>query len=313
MLALEQMVVLFILMGIGFGCGKLGKLSDDNAKFLSWLVVNVGNPAIILSASINGTNTIKGKELAFSFGVAVGMFALSFLIAQAIPFLLKVPRDVKGVYKAMTIFSNIGFMGLPIVQAMFGTNALLYAALFQFPYSFLIYTYGIVAISIPRDDETSKQKNKAPIWQNLKKAFNVGVISSSVSLIIYLAGIKLPAFIGSTVDTLSHITAPLSMIVIGHSLIHMEMKKLFTDVRLIVFSGIKLLLIPICVISGLRLIIDNELLLDVCMVMLSVPVGSMTAMLAQQYDGNYELASKGVAITTILSVITLPIVAAVVL
>ena len=98
------------------------------------------------------------------------------------------------------------------------------------------------------------------------------------------------------------------MMVIGASLATIDLKKLFTDGRLILFSVIKLIIIPVIGIMIVRQFVDNAVICGVCMVMLATPVGSMTAMLAQQYDGDYEMASKGVALTTILSVATMPLV-----
>ena len=146
MILVQQMTVLFILMGIGFLCGKKGFITDSFAKNLSWMVVNVATPAMILSSGMNDESTIKGSELLFgfllAFGVYVFLIALSFIILP----LLRVPEGDKGAYRVMTLFSNIGFMGLPIISAAFGSEAVLYGSLFQFPFNFLIYTYGIAAI-----------------------------------------------------------------------------------------------------------------------------------------------------------------------
>ena len=111
-------------------------------------------------------------------------------------------------------------------------------------------------------------------------------------------------------DMLADMTAPLSMMVIGASFGQMSVREMATDLRLLVFSGIKLLLIPIGGMWILSKFVDNSMLLGVCMVMLATPVGSMTAMLAQQYNCDSELASKGVALTTLLSVATIPLVSA---
>ena len=92
----------------------------------------------------------------------------------------------------------------------------------------------------------------------------------------------------------------------------MDIKKLFMDGKLLLFSVLKLLVIPVLGVLLIRQFVDNEIICGVCMVMLATPVGSMTAMLAQQYDGDYEMASRGVALTTILSVATMPIVSMIV-
>lgn len=299
MLLLQQMSVLFIFMIIGFICGKMKVLSDEATKAISWLVVNIANPALILSASVSGNATIKGLELLTTFGIAILVFAFMIVISVFLPHILHVSVEDKGVFRVMTIFSNIGFMGFPVISAVYGANALLYASLFLFPYNILIYTYGIMAMG-KRDG--SKQKLQ------LKKILNIGVIACIVSITIYLIDIPMPTVVTTTVTSLSNLTAPLSMFVIGQSMIHIKAGELFKDVRLFIFSIIKLIFIPITGILLLRIFVHDPLIIGVCMIMLATPVGSMTAMLAQQYDGNYFLASKGVALTTILSVATIPLV-----
>ena len=139
------------------------------------------------------------------------------------------------------------------------------------------------------------------------------MVACIVSIIIYFFNIPLPAFVETTVTNLSNLTAPLSMMIIGASLATIDLKKLFTDGKLLLFSLIKLVIIPAAGVLLIRQFVSNEIICGVCMVMLATPVGSMTAMLAQQYEGDYEMASKGVALTTILSVVTIPLVAAIVM
>lgn len=110
---------------------------------------------------------------------------------------------------------------------------------------------------------------------------------------------------------LSNMTAPLSMMIIGAGMATLNLKKLFLDTQMLVFSFFKLLVIPVVGTMIASRLIGNEVLAGVTMIMLSVPVGSMTSMLAQEFDGDYEMATKGVTITTVLSVITIPLVAAI--
>lgn len=300
MLLLQQMIVLFFYMGIGFACGKKHIIGDEAAKALSWIVVNLANVAMILSAGISEEQTVTRHALVVTAVVAVAVYGFLILIAYGIVPLLRVPKADGGVFRVMTIFSNIGFMGFPVISAIYGESALLYASIFLFPYNVLIYTYAIRAM----------QKDKSSGGLQWKNILNAGVIACIIALICYLTGVHVPSFIKTAVDGLSALTAPLSMIVIGQSMTHMKLAEVFTDVRLLIFSAIKLLVIPIVGVLILRMFIQDEMLLGVSMVMLATPVGSMTAMLAQQYDGDYMLASKGVALTTILSVATMPAVSA---
>lgn len=299
MLMLEKMTVLFLLMFIGWLMVKLKVISNENCKVLSAIVINIATPAMILSACVGGESTIKGKDLINTVVVAGGIYLAQILMAQMIPKLLKVDKKDEGCYKLMTIFSNIGFMGFPLVQALYGSEALLYAAVFQIPYNLLIYTYGIEQM---QSEETVSKKGR------LKKALNVGVIACLITIVLYLTEIKLPEVINTTISYLSALTAPLSMLVIGASFTVIDVKGMFTDKRLIVFAVLKLLVIPIIGCTILKFTVANKLLRGVCIIMLATPVGSMTAMFAQQYNKNYELTAKGVALTTLLSVVTIPII-----
>lgn len=305
MLLLQQMIVLFILMGVGFVCYRLGMITDEVSKKLSAIVVNIANPALVLTGCM-GEGKIQGKELLLTSVIIVLVYGSLALLAGLIPPLLRVEPESRGTYKAMTIFSNIGFMGFPVVAALYGNSALLYAALFMIPYNILIYTFGISAMSVKAGTDTEKAGRRDSF--SVSRILNVGVIACIVTVVIYLSGIQVPEFVRLTVTHLSNLTAPLSMMVIGASLAKINMKMLFTDVRLLLFSAIKLLVVPVAGVLLIRQFVDNEIVCGVCMVMLATPVGSMTAMLAQQYDGDYEMASKGVALTTILSVATMPIV-----
>lgn len=299
MILVQQMVVLFLIMGVGFICGKRNFISDDNAGNLSWIVVNVATPAMILSAGMDEESTIRGYSLLIGFLITISVYIFMIAVSFIIIPILKVPNDDKSVYRVMTIFSNIGFIGLPILQAAYGPEAVLYGALFQFPYNFLMYTYGIAAM---RGENPFGSENP------LKRVLNVGVISSVLAIAIYVSGLHMPSFVSITAKHLGSLAAPLSMMVIGQSMASIKVKELFGDGRLLIFSLIKLIIIPITGILLLSLFVDDKLILRVCYIMLATPIGSMTAMVAQQYGGNYTLASRGVALSTLLSVVTIPLI-----
>lgn len=299
MLLLQQMIVLFLLMAVGFWCYKKSIITDEVSKKLSAIVVNIANPAMILTGCM-GEEKIHGSELLLTAVIMVCIYAVLLILAQLLPRILKVEKRSRGTYRAMTVFSNIGFMGFPVIAALYGNGALLYASLFMIPYNVLIYTYGVAAMSVEKEREKD--------GSSLKRILNAGVIACLLTVIIYLTGIPVPNFIKNTVTYLSNLTAPLSMMVIGASLATIDIKKLFMDAKLLVFSGIKLIVIPVIGMLLIRNFVESEIICGVCMVMLATPVGSMTAMLAQQYDGDYEMASRGVALTTVLSVVTMPLV-----
>lgn len=299
MVLLQQMIALFLMMLVGYVCAKMGVLDAVASKKISWLVVNVGNPAMILAAGMDNEITVAPEKLILVVMLAVVIYAALIMISVFLPGLLRVETQNAGVYRVMLIFSNIGFMGLPLISVLYGGESLLYTSIFFFPFNFLIYTYGIRAM---RKEEGARGKIK---WSDV---CNIGVITSVIALILYFGKIHMPDFAVTTAKNLSNLTAPLSMLVIGASFLDFKIIDLFTDTKLLLFSGIKMLLIPIVGTWIIKQFVDDPMILGVCMVMLATPVGSMTAMLAQQYDGNYDLAARGVALTAIFAVVTMPVV-----
>lgn len=303
MILLQQMLALFILMVIGYACAKKDILDSASTKKISWLVVNVANVAMILQAGLDNQNDMPKETLLMVGGLAVAMYVMLILLAAILPIVLRAKKETYGIYRTMLVFSNIGFMGFPLLLALAGTQAVLYAAIFQFLFSFLLYSYGITNINGGEADEGRFQ------W---KRMINPGLLACMIAIISFFMKVDMPDFVDTVLKNLANLTAPLSMLVIGQSFTEFKLKELFTDVRLLVFTAIKMLVIPIAAMLLVKQWVTDSTILTVCLVMLSTPVASMTAMFAQQYDGDYELASRGVALTTLLAVVTMPFVSMVV-
>lgn len=298
MLLLQQMLVLFIYMMLGFFLARKGVLDERAGKTFSWMVVNVANPALIILPTINKETTLSPEQIWEALKLAVIMYVVLIVIAKVITMFMRTSME-KNLYQMMMIFNNIAFMGFPIVAAAYGPDALLYSALFTLPFCMLIYTYGIVLITA-NGEKQEKLK--------LRSIFNIGVIAVIFALAMLFIKPDMPEFVITATKGVSNLTGPLSMMVIGISLAGMKLKDVFCDKTLWLFSFVKLLVIPIIGTLIVIQLLDNDLLCHVCMVMLGTPVASMVVMLAQAYDADSELMSRGVALTTILSVITIPMV-----
>lgn len=341
MVMLQQMIVMFLMMAVGYLCYKKQILTEEVSKKVSAIVVNVANPCMILSSALTDQQ-MRGKELLQTLVIVAFMYAFLLVVAQLLPGLLRIRRESRGAYAAMTVFANIGFMGFPVLAAMYGNGALLYGAVFQIPFNILIYTYGVAVLTRKPDgcgkavvdvkaekcqatqgitetvnekfenkgDGSEKPGKQQDRIEMLKKIFNIGVIACIAAMLIYFLQIPIPSFLQAFITNLGNLTAPLSMMIIGASLAQMPLKELFLDKKLLLFSLVKLLILPAVWMLMVNRVAEQEILRGVCLVMMATPAGSMTAMLAQQYGGDYETASSGVALTTVLSVVTMPILAA---
>lgn len=354
MVMLQQMIVMFLMMAVGYLCYRKQILTEEVSKKVSAIVVNVANPCMILSSALTDQQ-MQGKELVQTLAIVVMMYVFLLVMAQLLPRILCIQKESRGAYAAMTVFANIGFMGFPVLAAMYGNGALLYGAVFQIPFNILIYTYGVAVLTRKqgacakteqdvnaevdvkaepngktgeRQDAqgiTAAVNGKSENIENgseqqgklqgtveiVKKIFNIGVIACITAMLLYFLQTPVPSFLQAFITNLGNLTAPLSMMVIGASLAQMPLKELFLDKKLLLFSLVKLLLLPAVWMIMVNRVAEQEILRGVCLVMMATPAGSMTAMLAQQYGGDYETASRGVALTTVLSVITMPLLAAV--
>lgn len=321
MVMLQQMIVMFLMMAVGYLCYKKQILTEEVSRKVSAIVVNVANPCMILSSALTDQQ-MQGKELVQTLAIVAMMYAFLLLVAQLLPGILHIQKESRGAYAAMTVFANIGFMGFPVLAAMYGNGALLYGAVFQIPFNILIYTYGVAVLTrkpgacakteVDVKESNNEQQGKLQgTLEIVKKIFNIGVIASIAAMLLYFLQAPVPSFLQAFITNLGNLTAPLSMMIIGASLAQMPLKELFLDKKLLLFSLVKLLLLPAAWMIMVNRVAEQEILRGVCLVMMATPAGSMTAMLAQQYGGDYETASRGVALTTVLSVITMPLLAAI--
>lgn len=372
MVMLQQMIVMFLMMAVGYLCYRKQILTEEVSRKVSAIVVNVANPCMILSSALTDQQ-MQGKELVQTLAIVVMMYVFLLVMAQLLPRILCIQKESRGAYAAMTVFANIGFMGFPVLAAMYGNGALLYGAVFQIPFNILIYTYGVAVLTrkpgacvktepgvnaevdvkaepdvksevdvkagldvkAEPNGKTGERQDAQGITaavngmseniengseqqgklqgtvEIVKKIFNIGVIACIAAMLLYFLQTPVPSFLQAFITNLGNLTAPLSMMIIGASLAQMPLKELFLDKKLLLFSLVKLLLLPAVWMIMVNRVAEQEILRGVCLVMMATPAGSMTAMLAQQYGGDYETASRGVALTTVLSVITMPLLAAV--
>lgn len=306
MVLLGQMVVLFVIMLVGLACRKYGIFNDTVVKHISSLVVNVANPCMIIAAAINPEGNVSGQALIITALLSIVMYIGLIVFAQFVPGILKAPKADYGIYRALTVFANIGFMGFPLIKSVYGSEALLFAAIFQLPFNLLVYTYGVYVICKSSNDSDNGDENAKD--NPLKKMLNIGVFGCLIAIALFLIRPAVPYVIENIFDYIGDMTPPLSMMIIGDSLSKMNFKKLFANKQLIGYSIIKLLFIPIAGTYLAMLCGISGTLLGVFMIMLATPAATMNVLLAQEYDSNYQVASEGVAITTLLSIATIPLV-----
>lgn len=291
----NQMIVLSIVMVIGYVANKKDILNEMVNKKISSLILNITSPALILSSVLNQDKKGDSTVLLLVVFLGICLYIILPFIGIFIGKILKVKKEDEKLYQFMTIFANVGFMGFPVIESIYGTEAVFFAAIINLIFNVLCFSYGVYLIS--DNDKVSF---------DIKLLLNPGIVVSIFSIIIYITGIKFPFVIKETSSIVGEITVPLAMMLIGSSLAQIPIKDVFSEKRLYPYTFIKQIVIPIIIYFILKPFVINQMILGVIVILSAMPVGTIAIMFTNEYGGNVSLASKTIFITTISSVITIP-------
>lgn len=291
----NQVIILFLIMIVGVYARKKKILNKEVNKGLSELLINITLPLMILSSfsmKYESEMMTKGKMiLIYSILIHVSLIFLGNL------FFFKCRENKKKVLKFITVFSNVGFMGYPILDSIMGQVGVFYAAIFNIPFNILVWTVGVMFFTGEKDTKSMK-----------KVLVNPAFIAVVLGLIIFRFSIKLPVPILSTFKMVGSTTTPISMIIIGSMLADSKIKDIFADMTIYYGTLIRLIMIPALIFVVMKAFGIDELLMKICVILQAMPAAVTTAIIAEKYGGDAVYASQCVFITTILSVLTFPIV-----
>lgn len=300
MVVFQTMLKLFLLLVLGFVLFKCHIFDEYTNKKISALIVNVASPMLIISsiAGVEGSN----KSIVFlMIGAGILMYIGFIILGKITNRLFPFPKKDWPVYECMVVFANTGFMGYPVLLDVFGQEAVFYASLIHMAFNFFVYTYAIMCLTKGDDSEFKL---------NFKQLLTPGIILIFVGIFIYLFDIQLPSVLMDTINSVGSLTAPLSMMMIGSSLAVYPIKDSFTDWRSYVFAFVRLMIVPFVTMIMCRLLHIDAYYANITIITNAMPVGSMVLMLATQYNANVKIVTRNIVVSTLLSVITIPIVVA---
>ena len=300
MVVFQTMLKLFLLLVLGFVLFKCHIFDEYTNKKISALIVNVASPMLIIS-SIAG---VEGNDKSIVFlmiGAGILMYIGFIILGKIINRIFPFPKKDWPVYECMVVFANTGFMGYPVLLDVFGQEAVFYASLIHMAFNFFVYTYAIMCLTKSDDSEFKL---------NFKQLLTPGIVLIFIGILIYLFDMQLPSVLMDTINSVGSLTAPLSMMMIGSSLAVYPIKDSFTDWRSYVFAFVRLIIVPFVTMIVCRLLHINPYYANITIITNAMPVGSMVLMLATQYNANVKIVTRNIVVSTLLSVITIPIVVA---
>ena len=337
---ISQMIMIFLLIAIGFGLSRSSHLTSESSRDLSWIVLNITNPITILVAAIEDEQKVSAMELAMAFALFIGIYIFLGIVAYLLPIVMRVERDDRYSYRYLSVFSNVGFIGIPFCSAVLGVHSLIYVSICSLVFNLIAYTVGMSAMekvgmrqngAVKRggvdsrenltggdagmgEDSTSGESRCSgeggarKTMAGLKKVVNSGTVFSILTIVVYIMDIKFPSVIMNTLSYIGRSTTFLSMIVLGVSVASLSVKEIFGKPALYVFTLLRQIVVPVALIFVLKPFVDNTLLLQTAIIMVAMPCANLPLMMAKQYRAKEDTISSGIMLTTFCAILTIPIV-----
>ena len=295
----QQMLIIFILIMTGYVVYKKGIIQEEASRGISALVVNVCNPAILIRSAFERDASVTAEKIGMAVLGAAFMYGILILVSMILPKLIGTEKKWRNHYALMCLFGNTGFIGIPLVSAVLGSQSLIYVAIVNAFFNLLFYTYGL------RLADTRSGRGI-----RFKDFLNVGNASIVITILLFVFQPPLPAVVTSAVNYMADTTTFLAMVVIGISLARTDLREMLTRWKMYLFIAIRFLVVPVAVGLLLRLFITDATVYGPIVLLASVPVANLPLMRVEELGGDTRVLSCGIILSTVLSLITIPLVVA---
>lgn len=304
-----QMLVLLAMMLTGTFVYKKNWLSEEGAGNVSKLVVNVFNPLLVISGVLGDTDAISQDKILGNVKLVLLYYVISIIFGMLLAWVLHPPKNLKSIYTLMATFSNLGFMGIPVAKSLYGNEGVVYVSFYILIYNIIVYTYGMsLARRAAREKNGVDGAEKSSLLASLKRIINPGVVAALLALIIFAAGIKMPAPVVSFCDYMGNTTIPLSMLMIGVSIAKADLRSYLKDARMYFFILLRMVAMPVAVAVLMRNMGFDTVVFGVFIIELAMPIGSIIGLFARECGADDAYCMKGTVLSTLASIVTIPIV-----
>lgn len=294
---LEVMVVLFIIVILGYVACKLGYMGDKFDKKLSSIVVDITCPLLVLS-SVMGDELPDRTLILPLLGVGFLTYILLLVFGFWVPRLITKNHDDQGMIGFALMFANVGFIGYPIVSSIFGPHAVFYAALLNMPNTFFIFTAGVMLI---KGEYSLKQFNP-------KVLVSPAMLGAFLAAIIVALGIQTPDIIARPVTMVGNITVPAALMIIGSSMAKLPIREIIGSPKVYITALLRLTIVPLSIYFLFKACEVSDLVNNINTVVIAMPVASFGTMFCLKYGRNPSLITETTFITTLGSIITIPLI-----
>ena len=294
---LEVMVVLFIIVILGYVACKLGYMGDKFDKKLSSIVVDITCPLLVLS-SVMGDDLPDRTLILPLLGIGFLTYIILLVFGFWVPRLISKSHDDQGMIGFALMFANVGFIGYPIVSSIFGPHAVFYAALLNMPNTFFIFTAGVMLI---KGEYSLKQFNP-------KVLISPAMLGAFLAAIIAALGIHTPDIIARPVTMVGNITVPAALMIIGSSMAKLPLRDIIGSTKVYITALLRLTVVPLSIYFLFKVCGVNDMVNNINTVVIAMPVASFGTMFCLKYGRDPSLITETTFITTLGSIITIPLI-----
>ncbi len=290
-----QVVVLFVLIAVGVLLTKLGLINEPGAKVMTDIVLYAVTPCVIINAFQRDYRPEMLHGLLTALLAAFLCLLFSVLLAELLYRKTEISRAV--VLKFAVVFSNCGFMALPLQKAVLGEDGVFYGAAFVAMFNIFMWTYGLLTMSGQRERRGS-----------LRAILNPGVIGTVIGVILFACSVKLPTVLGTPISMLAALNTPIPMMIIGYHLTHSDLKRVLTDKGAYFAMALRLLILPLAALAVMAALHVNKTVAVTVVIAVSSPVAAFTTMMATKHGRDVELSAGIVSASALFSLLTMPLV-----
>ena len=292
-------MTLFVIVIVGYGAGKLGYLGGDFDRQLSRLVINLTCPALILSSAMTGELPDREYILPLLL-ISVVTYAVLTGVAYVLPRYLTRQKNNEGAIGFALMFGNVGFMGYPVVASIFGHEAVFYAAVLNVVNTFAVFTIGTVLITGKAEVEESRFQKKV--------LYSTPMLAAYLTMLIVIFRIdNIPAWVCQPLTMIGNITVPAALLIIGSSMSNLPLRALMGNATVYATTLFRLVLLPIGVYWLGILLGFSPFVVNINTVVIAMPVATYGTILCLKYHKDTTLMTEVTFITTLLSLVTIPL------
>lgn len=299
---LNTIATLFIMLIVGYVAGKIGIIDSVASKKLSGLIISIAQPALIISSLVKMQYSAENLALGVKT-LALGFIVHLFMGVVAYVACIKIKNiDERKIIEFSMVFGNTGFIGIPIMESLFGDIGAFMASFIVVSFNILMWTLGIVILGRKRDDIRLTWK---------KAVFNKGTVPSVIGWVIFMLpalipSFKLPSFALSSLSYIASLCTPVSMLIIGALLAGRSFKAIFGSGKVYYLCAFKLVIIPLLVCVIMKLMGFSPMWVLFATALTSMPSATSVSMLAELYDISPGFSAQGVGTSSLLSIATMP-------